>query len=252
MAGRSPYQRKPVTWNPVTGCTPVSPGCANCYARRIARRLAREGQARYERGFHVTLHPRVLQQPLGWRVPRSVFVCSMGDLFHEDVPQEYLSRVFSVMSRAPSHHFLVLTKRAERLAECAPMLPSAGERWPANVWAGVSVESADQAWRIDCLRRVPSAVRMVNFEPLLGPVSDVDLTGVNWCAVSGETGPGARPMRVEWVRGIRDRCVREGVPFTFHRWGDGGGPCTGRKLDGRIWNQRPEPTCQEQLSLFPV
>ncbi len=252
MRRRNCHQRTPTTWNPVTGCTPASPGCANCYARRIALRLEREGQPRYRRGFEVTLHADLVDQPLRWRSPRSVFVCSMADLFHADVPDHFLRGVFDVMRRCAHHQFMLLTKRAGRLASFARAEEGLAGSWPSNVWPGVSVESSEEIWRIDYLRTVPAAVRVVNFEPLLGPVGELDLAGIQWCTVSGETGPVARAVRPVWVRQIRDRCRASGVPFAFHGWGDGNPALLGRELDGRVWDERPESTCQEQLSFFSV
>jgi protein gp37 len=222
------------TWNPVTGCTKISPGCKRCYAERMAERLRAMGQANYRHGFDLTLQPQMLDAPLRWRRPRTVFVNSMSDLLHEDVPAEFIDRVFDVMRRAGWHRFQVLTKRADRLAELAPSLA-----WPSNVWMGVSVEKAEYQVRIDRLRSTPAAVKFLSLEPLLGPLPDLDLEGIGWVIVGGESGPGARPMEPGWALDIRDQCVRAGVPFFFKQWGGRHKVRAGRILDGRTWDQMP-------------
>jgi len=222
------------TWNPVTGCTKVSPGCKRCYAERIALRLQEAGQPRYRNGFELTLQEDIAELPLRWKKPRLVFVNSMSDLFHEGIPFDYIGRVFSTMGRAPQHTFQVLTKRAERLAELAPSLP-----WPENVWMGVSVENARYTWRIDQLRAVPARVRFLSLEPLLGPLPNLDFTGVKWVIVGGESGPGARPMKKEWVTDIREQCARAGVDFFFKQWGGMNKRRNGRTLDGRTYDDMP-------------
>ena len=208
MAQASSIEWTDATWNPVTGCSKISPGCKHCYAERMAQRLQAMGQPRYRNGFNVTLQPDLLQQPLRWLRPRFVFVNSMSDLFHEMVPIEYLIEVFDVMNRAHWHVFQVLTKRAERLIEVAQFLP-----WPPNVWMGVSVEHADYTFRIGQLRRTPAAVRFLSVEPLLGPIPDLQLDGIDWVIVGGESGPGHRPLHSEWVRAIRNQCGEAGVAF---------------------------------------
>jgi len=235
MATVSQIEWTEMTWNPVTGCTKISPGCKHCYAERMASRLQAMGQRRYARGFELTLHEDALDLPLTWRAPKVVFVNSMSDLFHVDVPLEFIRRVFATMERCPQHTFQVLTKRAERLEELAPMLP-----WPRNVWMGVSVESAEYAWRIDQLRRVPAAVRFLSVEPLLGPVDDLRLDGIHWVIVGGESGPGARPMRPEWVESILAQCRAAGVPFFFKQWGGVNKKKTGRALHGRRYDEMPQ------------
>lgn len=222
------------TWNPVTGCSKVSPGCAHCYAERMAKRLKAMGQPNYANGFEVICHPRTLDLPLTWSKPSDVFVNSMSDLFHEDVPIAFVQRVFGVMQQARRHRFQVLTKRSERLAELAAELP-----WPVNVWMGVSVENADYLHRLDHVRQVPAAVRFVSLEPLLGPVPDLDLTGIGWVIVGGESGPGARPMQPEWAAQVRDICLRQQVPFFFKQWGGVNKKRAGRLLDGRTWDGMP-------------
>lgn len=222
------------TWNPVTGCSKISPGCKYCYAERLAERLQAMGQPNYRNGFQPTLQPHMLELPLTWHKPQTIFVNSMSDLFHADVPLAYIRRVFDVMVRAPQHRFQVLTKRAERLADAAGELP-----WPANVWMGVSVESAAYMHRIDRLRRVPAAVRFLSLEPLLGPLAALDLTGIDWVIVGGESGPGARPMDPAWVTDIRDQCERAGTAFFFKQWGGPNKKKTGRLLDGRTYDEMP-------------
>jgi protein gp37 len=222
------------TWNPVTGCSKVSPGCAHCYAERMAKRLQAMRQANYVAGFQVSLHDHALGLPLSWKRPQTIFVNSMSDLFHEDVPEGFLRRAFDVMRRAPWHTFQVLTKRAERLADLGERLD-----WPPNVWMGVSVENAKYVFRIDHLRRVPAAVRFVSFEPLLGSVGAVDLQGIHWAIVGGESGPKARPMEDAWAIELRDTCLTAGVPFFFKQWGGVNKKKAGRLLDGRTWDQLP-------------
>jgi len=224
------------TWNPVTGCTKISPGCRHCYAERMSARLQAMGQPRYRNGFRLTLHPEALDLPLSWSKGQMVFVNSMSDLFHREVPADFIRDVFRVMETASHHTFQVLTKRAERLASLAANL-----HWPPNVWVGVTVESEPYLRRIDRLREVPAAVRFVSFEPLLGPLGELALQGVDWVIVGGESGPGARPMRAEWARSIRDQCLAAGIPFFFKQWGGVRRTQAGRSLDGRRWDQLPRP-----------
>jgi protein gp37 len=234
MAGPSRIEWTEASWNPVTGCTKASPGCFNCYAERMAKRLQAMGQPNYRDGFRVALHPAVLDAPLNWSRSQLIFVNSMSDLFHEDVPFDFIQKVFNVMSRARQHNFQVLTKRAERLQELAKKLP-----WPSNVWIGVSVESADYVYRIEHLRRVPAATRFVSFEPLLAGVGELDLTDIHWAIVGGESGPGARPMQPEWALSIRDQCQAQSVPFFFKQWGGVHKKKAGRLLEGRVWDEYP-------------
>ncbi len=244
------------SWNPVTGCTHVSAGCAHCYAERFAERWRGLPGHHYERGFELMLRPERLDLPLRWRAPRHVFVTSMGDLFHDDVPDEYVGRVFAVMAQAPRHVFHVLTKRERRLLDLAGDLP-----WPANVHMGVTVEDMATAHRLDALRAVPAALRHVSAEPLLGPLDELDLTGIGWVIAGGESGPARRPPRVEWLRGLRDRCRASGVPFAFKGWGGRAQGALGRTLDGRLWDEEPaalaaarrasgEPASQAQAKLW--
>lgn len=235
MGDRSSIEWTDATWNPVTGCSKVSPGCQHCYAERLAHRLKAMGVPTYRNAFEVTLHPHVLDRPLHWRRPRRVFVNSMSDLFHEEVPEDFIRSVFSVMTRAPQHVFQILTKRADRLLEVASKLP-----WPSNVWQGVSVESAAYVWRIDRLRRVPATVRFLSIEPLLGPIPDLPLDGISWVIVGGESGYGHRPADPDWVRILRDQCVTAHVPFFFKQWGGRTPKAGGRLLDGRAWDQMPD------------
>ena len=234
MAASSAIEWTDATWNPVTGCTKVSEGCAHCYAERMARRLQAMGQPNYANGFAVTTHEHALRLPGTWKRPCRVFVNSMGDLFHEEVPQEFIRRVFATMERAPQHRYQILTKRSGRLAELGPSLP-----WPDHVWMGVTVESARHVDRIEDLSRCGAAVKFVSFEPLLGPVEDAPLTSVDWAIVGGESGPGARPMETDWVLSLRDQCMQAGVPFFFKQWGGVNKKKAGRVLDGRTWDAMP-------------
>ena len=235
MAANSAIEWTSSTWNPVTGCSPVSAGCAHCYAERMARRLQAMGQPNYARGFAVARHERMLELPLQWKRPQMVFVNSMSDLFHDEVSDEFIKHVFGVMKHARQHTFQVLTKRSRRLRELAPQLD-----WPKNVWMGVTVERADYAFRIAHLRRTGAALKFLSLEPLLGPLPDLDLDGMDWVIVGGESGPGARPMRPEWVRELREQCLAAGVSFFFKQWGGTRKKKAGRLLDGRTWDEMPE------------
>ncbi|MGB6068196.1 MAG: DUF5131 family protein [Desulfomonilaceae bacterium] len=222
-------------WNPFTGCTPVSPGCANCYARKNARRLAGNPKTdRYSKGFEFSVHPECFDQALRWKKPRKVFVNTMSDTFHENAPLEVIQQVFDYMVNCPQHIFQVLTKRAERMAELSAKLP-----WPDNVWAGVTVENADYVNRLDFLRQVPAKVRFVSFEPLLSAIPNINFGGIHWAIVGGESGPKARPMDLDWARGIRDQCLRSQIPFFFKQVGGKGRDKGGRLLDGQEWNSYP-------------
>lgn len=234
MATNSAIEWTEATWNPVTGCDKVSPGCAHCYAERMAKRLHAMGAPNYANGFALTLQPQMLQAPLGWRRPRKVFVNSMSDLFHAVVPTSYIEQVFSVMRRAHWHQFQVLTKRAERLAEIDRVLA-----WPLNVWMGVSVENQRFIHRIDCLRASGAQVKFLSLEPLLGPLERLELRGIDWVIVGGESGPRARPMNPEWVASIRNQCAHAGVAFFFKQWGGVFKNRTGRKFEGRTWDEMP-------------
>lgn len=235
MPTKSNIEWTEMTWNPVTGCTKISQGCKHCYAERMAKRLHAMGSDRYRDGFKVTLHPDLLDVPRKWRQPRVVFVNSMSDLFHEDIPDAYIARVFATMEDCPQHTFQVLTKRAERLAALAPKLA-----WPGNVWMGVSVENARVATRIAALRSVPAAVRFLSLEPLIGSLEDLPLDGIDWVIVGGESGPRARPMKSEWVNSILRQCRAAGTAFFFKQWGGVRKDLTGRRLNGTFYNEMPE------------
>ncbi len=234
MAQASSIEWTEATWNPVTGCTKISLGCAHCYAERMAKRLKAMGQARYRNGFKVTLHDDVVEVPLRWKRPRMIFVNSMSDLFHKDVPAEFIARCFAVMQQASRHTFQVLTKRPERAAEMADDLP-----WPDNVWMGTSIENADYTFRIHSLVKTHAKIRFLSLEPLLGPIPRIPLRGIHWVIVGGESGPSARPMEAQWAFQIRDRCQGFSIPFFFKQWGGVNKKKTGRELDGQVWDQLP-------------
>jgi protein gp37 len=245
MADRSSIEWTEATWNPTTGCDQLSPGCDNCYALTLSKRLKAMGSPKYQcdgdprtsgPGFGLTLHPESLDVPRHWANPRLIFVNSMSDLFHENVPADYIRRVFDVMSETPQHTYQVLTKRSKRLATIAP-----GLTWPSNVWMGVSVESHRYGFRLDHLRRVPAAVRFLSAEPLLGPLDDIDLTDIHWVIAGGESGPNARPVDHDWIVQLRDRCTAHGVAFFFKQWGGRTPKAGGRELDGEFWDELPVP-----------
>jgi protein gp37 len=221
------------TWNPTAGCTEVSPGCDHCYARRITQRFPQT----YPNGFDLTLRQHVLELPVHWKAPRRVFVNSMSDLFHTDVPDAYIARVFDVMVRAPHHTYQILTKRAERLARIAPRLP-----WPAQIWVGVSVESPVFSWRVDYLRRVPASVCFVSAEPLLASLTRLNLDGIDWLIAGGESQPGCRPAELDWFRELRDMCRRSGTAFFLKQLGGHPSKRGGdeARLDGRVWHEMPD------------
>lgn len=247
MGDRTGIEWTDATWNPVTGCTKISPGCKNCYAERLALRLKAMGNHRYRNGFAVTLQPEQLTIPLRWRQPRRIFVNSMSDLFHDAVPEDYIQHVFKIMMQADWHVFQILTKRSERLAKLAPRLP-----WPSHVWQGVSVESARYTCRIKHLQQVPAAVRFLSVEPLLGSIPKLPLHGIHWVIVGGESGGGRRAMEAEWVREIRDQCLAAEVPFFFKQWGGRTPKSNGRALDGRTWEDVPSFVSDEQRSKVTV
>lgn len=223
------------TWNPVTGCTKISAGCKNCYAERMAERLKKMGQPNYRNGFEVTLHEHVLNYPLNWKKPKIIFVNSMSDLFHEKVSDDFIFKVFEIMSKAYWHQFQILTKRSQRLKNLAPLL-----NWPDNIWAGVSVENEKFIDRVDDLRFVPAVVKFLSLEPLLNPVADLDLSNIDWVIVGGESGPGARVMKEEWVMQIKKQCNEQSTKFFFKQWGGINKNKTGRLLEGRTWDDMPE------------
>ncbi|MFI9080972.1 DUF5131 family protein [Streptomyces sioyaensis] len=243
MSDRSGIEWTEATWNPTTGCDRVSPGCDNCYALALAKRLKAMGSEKYQvdgdprtsgPGFGLTVHKDALSVPYGWRSPRTVFVNSMSDLFHARVPLDFVRQVFTVMADTPQHTYQVLTKRARRLRQVAGRL-----EWPPNLWVGVSVETSKELARVDDLRRVPAAVRFLSCEPLLGPLDGLDLGGVDWVIAGGESGPRHRPLDESWVTGIRDACVEAQVAFFFKQWGGRTPKSQGRELQGRTWDQMP-------------
>jgi protein gp37 len=244
VADGSAIEWTQATWNPVTGCHKVSPGCAHCYAETFAERWRGIPGHPYEQGFDLRLWPSRLELPLRWRRPRLVFVNSMSDMFHEDVPLDFIQDVYDVMVRAPQHCFQLLTKRHERLADLAPEL-----RWPENLWIGVSIENRRFVKRADYLRRVPAAVRFISAEPLLGPLEGLDLDGIDWLIAGGESGPKHRRIDADWVRELRDRCNAEDVPFFFKQWGGRTSKAGGRLLDGRTWDAMPTAHARAGLRL---
>ena len=234
MAGKSAIEWTESTWNPVTGCTKISPGCLNCYAERMALRLKAMGQHNYRNGFKVTCHKESLDLPLRWKKPQMIFVNSMSDLFHKDVSDDFIMDIFSTMQFAKQHQYQILTKRAERLAQLSPELP-----WRKNIWMGVTVESAEYKYRIDYLRYTSAHIKFLSLEPLLNDIGELDLNEIDWVIVGGESGPGARPMKIEWVRNIREQCLAQKVPFFFKQWGGVNKKKAGRLLDGRTWDKMP-------------
>jgi protein gp37 len=234
MASRSNIEWTESTWNPLTGCSKVSPGCKHCYAERMALRLQAMGQPNYVNGFKLNMHEHVLELPLHWKKPQMIFVNSMSDLFHENVSLEFIRRVFNVMHQAAWHTFQVLTKRSRRLLELDQEID-----WPPNVWMGVSVENKNYAFRIDHLKQTGAHVKFLSLEPLLGPLPNLNLHGIDWVIVGGESGPGARPIEEEWVVSIRDQCLASRVPFFFKQWGGVRKKRNGRMLRGRTWEEMP-------------
>jgi len=237
MAINSTIEWTSSTWNPVTGCKKISPGCKNCYAERMAKRLKAMGQSNYTKGFELTLHAHVLELPLRWKKSQMIFVNSMSDLFLENINGEFINKVFTIMQKASWHTFQVLTKRSERLKKLSPKL-----RWSPNIWMGVSVESQDYTFRIDHLRQTSANVKFLSFEPLLGSIKNLNLQEINWVIVGGESGPQARPMDPTWVIDIRNQCLKAGVPFFFKQWGGPRKKKTGRELEGRSWDEMPIQT----------
>ena len=244
MGDHSAIEWTEATWNPTTGCDKTSPGCDNCYALTLSKRLKAMGQAKYQRdgdprtsgpGFGLTIHPDTLDIPRSWQSPRTIFVNSMSDLFHQEVPEGYIREVFQVIADTPQHQYQVLTKRSKRLAEIGPRLD-----WPANLWIGVSIENAKYRFRLDHLRKVDAAVRFVSAEPLLGPIDDLNLDGIHWLIAGGESGPRARPVEESWLLSLRDQCDEAGVPFFFKQWGGRTPKAGGRVLDGHTYDGMPE------------
>jgi len=234
MGAKSAIEWTESTWKPVTGCTKVSPGCKNCYAERMAKRLHAIGMPSYANGFAVTMHDRALNLPRQWKRPALIFVNSMSDLFHEKVPLDFIKKVFDVMNGAGRHQYQILTKRSARLLELDKRL-----NWADHIWMGVSVETEKQVKRIDDLRKTGARIKFLSLEPLLGPIPNLDLSGIDWVIVGGESGPGARPMLEEWATNIRDQCRKARIPFFFKQWGGVNKKRAGRLLDGRTWDEMP-------------
>ncbi|MBW4683207.1 MAG: phage Gp37/Gp68 family protein [Microcoleus vaginatus WJT46-NPBG5] len=248
MSIHSEIEWTEATWNPTTGCHKISPGCANCYAERFAERWRGVPGHPYEHGFDVQIWPERLKMPLSWKKPRRIFVNSMSDLFLDEIEEEFIQEVFSVMGKANWHQFQLLTKRPQRMLEIAKKL----EAWPSNVWAGVSVESQAWTWRIEVLKQIPATIRFLSCEPLLGSL-ELALDNIHWVIVGGESGVHSRPMKIEWVRDIKNQCLQSNVPFFFKQWGGVQKKKHGRELDGRTWDDFPiniEPLVNRQLLLL--
>lgn len=222
------------TWNPTTGCTKISEGCKNCYAERMAIRLNAMGTEKYRNVFELTLHPDLINEPKGWKAPRTVFVNSMSDLFHEQIPSEFICEVFRTMNDCPQHTFQILTKRADKLVQYNEML-----QWSKNIWMGVTVENQKQVHRIDALRYTSAVVKFLSLEPLLTAINKLDLKGIDWVIVGGESGPDARPIHENWVKDIKQMCQEQNVPFFFKQWGGKNKKRSGRVLEGKVWDEMP-------------
>lgn len=251
MAIQTTIEWTDATWNPVTGCTEVSPGCDNCYARTFAERWRGIQGHHYEQGFDVKLWPSRLEYPLHWKKPRRIFVNSMSDLFHKDVPTNFILDVFSTMVKADWHTYQILTKRPSRLVKLAPVISDHLAKltdtndhpiWPQHIWFGVSVETIKYKWRVDKLRLIPAAIKFISAEPLLGSLKNLDLSEINWLIAGGESGPNHRPCKPEWVRELRDNCQKSEVAFFFKQWGGRTPKSGGRELDGETYNSYPENT----------
>jgi len=235
MAVKSAIEWTESTWNPVTGCTKISTGCKNCYAERMARRLQAMGQFNYRNGFEPTCHPHVLDLPLHWNKPQMIFVNSMSDLFHKQVPKDFILKIFVTMNKTPQHTFQILTKRAKHLEDLSSSL-----HWSENIWMGVTVENSDYKERIDSLRRSGAHVKFLSLEPLLDDVGVLNLEGIDWVIVGGESGPKARPIEASWVRNIQEQCKKQNVSFFFKQWGGINKKKNGRLLDGQTWDEMPK------------
>jgi len=235
MSLKSAIEWTESTWNPVTGCTKVSPGCKHCYAERMAKRLKAMGSPNYENGFELTTHDHAVELPLGWKKPQLIFVNSMSDLFHPNVPDDFILKIFDTMNRAHWHTFQILTKRSQRLPRLNKKL-----NWTENIWMGVSVENDRFVSRIRDLKKCDAFLKFLSLEPLLGPLKRLPLKGVDWVIAGGESGPGARPMKPEWVRDVRNQCLRAEVPFFFKQWGGFNKKKNGRTLDNRTWDEVPD------------
>jgi protein gp37 len=234
MAKQTNIEWTEMTWNPVTGCTKISPGCKHCYAERIALRLQAMGQPNYANGFEITPQEHALKLPLQWRRPQMIFVNSMSDLFHESISLDFIKRVFDTMNQANWHVYQILTKRSKRLLELSPKL-----NWASHIWMGVSVENQDYTFRIDDLRETDARIKFLSLEPLLGPLPALNLEDIDWVIVGGESGPKSRLMLKSWVIDIRNQCNQAGVPFFFKQWGGVNKKQAGRLLEGRTWDQMP-------------
>jgi protein gp37 len=234
MANQSSIEWTESTWNPLTGCNKVSPGCKFCYAERFAKRLQAMGQPNYRNGFTLTLQEHVLEYPLSWKKPQMIFVNSMSDLFHKDVPFEFVQQIFDVMQRAHWHIFQILTKRSERLLELNTHIT-----WPENVWMGVSVENSNYTFRINHLRKTTAKIKFLSLEPLLGPLPALNLSNIDWVIVGGESGPKSRPIKTGWILEIKEQCQRMNIPFFFKQWGGKSKKKNGRLLEGREWSEMP-------------
>ena len=235
MATKSSIEWTESTWNPVTGCNKISPGCKFCYAERMSKRLEAMGSANYKNGFELALHDHVLELPLKWKKPQTIFVNSMSDLFHKNVPLEFIQKVFTIMNRTPWHTYQVLTKRSDRLKNLSKKL-----EWGKNIWMGVSLENQDYTYRIDDLRNISAHIKFLSIEPLIGPLRKLKLNNIHWVIVGGESGPKARPMKEEWVLDIKDQCKEVCVPFFFKQWGGKNKKKTGRLLEGKTWDELPK------------
>jgi protein gp37 len=255
MSDRSPIEWTDATWNPVTGCTEVSPGCDHCYARTFAERWRGVPGHHFEQGFDLKLWPDRLDYPLAWKKPRRIFVNSMSDLFHKDIPDDFILRVFEVMAKAKWHTFQVLTKRPSRMARLSSKISErihsiepVNESWPANIWVGTSIETMRYDWRVAELRNVPARVHFISAEPLLGSLEDLDISHLEWVIVGGESGPGFRKCETEWVRELRDKCQAHDIAFFFKQWGGISHRAGGRHLDGRTWDEFPRTQFPASLS----
>ena len=234
MALKSSIEWTESTWNPITGCNKISPGCKFCYAERMAKRLKAMGSDNYKNGFKLALHEHVLELPLKWKKPQTIFVNSMSDLFHKNIPNHFVLKVFEVMNKAWWHRFQILTKRSDILLKLNPIL-----NWTENIWMGVSVENQDYTYRIDDLRKTDAKTKFLSVEPLIGPINKIELDEIHWVIVGGESGPKARPMEEDWVLKIRDECLKQHVPFFFKQWGGINKKKNGRLLEGRTWDEMP-------------
>ena len=238
MMSKTAIEWTDATWNPVTGCTKISPGCDRCYAERFAERWRGVPDHPYENGFDLTLRPERVRQPLSWRQPRMIFVNSMSDLFHKHVPRDFVDQVFETMEQADWHIFQVLTKRSSRMRDYINMRYKK-DAAPKHIWLGASVEDGSKKSRVNHMQQMNASVRFLSIEPLIGPVGKVDLSGIHWVIVGGESGPGYRPMEVSWAKEVRDQCKKQKVPFFFKQWGGIRPKSGGRELDGREWNGYP-------------